>query len=167
VATVAEAVQDIVSDEAALRAHLRAQLPDHMVPATVVFMSALPRTPNGKVDVRALPDRVESPVGEKAQPETDAEQKVASAWRDVLDREVGLHDNFFEVGGHSLRLVHLQQRLQETFAREVRIVDLFRHPTVHAMARHLTTTDTEGVLQEAQERGARQRAAMQRGVRRV
>ncbi|MEP7308952.1 MAG: amino acid adenylation domain-containing protein [Acidobacteriota bacterium] len=159
---------DVVTDEAALRAHLRAQLPDHMVPATVVFLGALPLTPNGKVDVRALPNPAGPGAGEKAQPETDAEQKVASVWRDVLDRDgVGLHDNFFEVGGHSLRLVHLQQRLQEMFAREVRIVDLFRHPTVHAMARHLTTPETEGVLQEAEERGARQRAAMRRSVRRV
>jgi hypothetical protein len=159
---------DASGDVAALRGHLRAQLPDHMVPAAIVFMSALPRTPNGKVDVRALPGRVEPRVGPDALPQTDAEQKVAAVWREVLDQEVvGLHDNFFEVGGHSLLLVLLQQRLQDAFARDVRIVDLFRHPTVHAMARHLTTAETGAVLQEAQDRGARQRAAMQRSVRRA
>ena len=61
---------------------------------------------------------------------------------------MGAHDNFFEVGGHSLRLVQLQQRLQEVFAREVRIVDLFRHPTVHAMARHMTGLTAEGFSKE-------------------
>jgi amino acid adenylation domain-containing protein len=160
-------VEATSQDEAALRAYLREQLPDHMVPLAIVFLSALPRTPNGKVDVRALPDRTETRAAETVLPETQAEQKVASAWREVLGQDVvGLHDNFFEVGGHSLRLVHLQQRLQDAFGRDVRIVDLFRHPTVHAMAQHLTTEDSGNVVLQAQERGSRQRAAMQRGMRR-
>jgi hypothetical protein len=159
---------DAAPDEAAIRAGLRASLPEHMAPATITFVPELPRTPSGKIDVRALPDRVETRRPDGAPPSTDAERKVAGIWREMLELDrVGLHDNFFEVGGHSLRLVQLQQKLQDAFAREVKIVDLFRHPTVQAMAHHLAGAPAAAALDAAQQRGARQRAVLQRTRQRV
>ncbi len=126
---------------AALRARLREQLPAYMVPAAVVLLAAIPLTPNGKIDRRALErhdaGRQEDDVTYRA-PETDAEKQIAGILREVLQIEhVGVDDNFFELGGNSLLLVQVHARLQETFATEIPAVDIFNHPTVAALARYL------------------------------
>jgi amino acid adenylation domain-containing protein len=123
-------------DPAEARAMLRAQLPDYMVPGHVVVLPALPLTPNGKIDRAAL-----SPPGPSALPEvpsvpmTPAQQRVAALWRDVLRLgRVGLHDNFFDLGGHSLLLVRLQAGLQREFGCELKLVELFAYTTVAGQA---------------------------------
>jgi acyl carrier protein len=99
-------------------------------------------TPNGKVDRRALP----APDGQAAAgkeivfeaPQSRLEQSVAAVWRDFLGIEkIGLHDNFFDLGGHSLLMAQVQSRLRELLGREIAMVDLFSHPTVGGLARHL------------------------------
>jgi amino acid adenylation domain-containing protein len=129
-------------DPAALRGHLRARLPEYMVPSAWVTLAALPLTPNGKVDRRALP----APDGQAAAgkeivfeaPQSRLEQSVAAVWRDFLGIEkIGLHDNFFDLGGHSLLMAQVQSRLRELLGREIAMVDLFSHPTVGGLARHL------------------------------
>ncbi|HSF42281.1 MAG TPA: amino acid adenylation domain-containing protein [Thermoanaerobaculia bacterium] len=122
-----------------LRAYLRERLPDSMVPATFTLLDELPLTPNRKVDRKALPapDRGAEDAAFVA-PETDLEREIAAVWREVLgvDR-VGIHDNFFEIGGHSLLLVRLHSRLQEALKADLSLMDLFSHPNVHAQAEHL------------------------------
>jgi amino acid adenylation domain-containing protein len=99
-----------------VRRFLRDTLPDHMIPGVVVPVGAIPRTPNGKVDPRALPDPSASAVGRKefAQPATRPENILAEAWREVLgvDR-VGRHDNFFELGGHSLLSIRVVYEVEQ------------------------------------------------------
>ncbi len=91
----------IVSEEI-LRAHLRARLPEYMIPAVIVPIDALPRTSNGKLDRRALPVPELSSVGIAA-PRTNAEETIAAIWADVLGIErVGVDANFFELGGDSI-----------------------------------------------------------------
>ncbi|MES1243272.1 MAG: MupA/Atu3671 family FMN-dependent luciferase-like monooxygenase [Acidobacteriota bacterium] len=134
-----------------LRRWLAERLPEPMVPADFVLLDRLPLTGSGKIDRRALP-RPEA-GGRKAEtayvaPRTSAEQAIAAVWQEALGRErVGVHDNFFEAGGNSLLLVQVHARLREALGREVTMVQLFRHPTVHALASFL-----EG---EAQENTAR------------
>jgi amino acid adenylation domain-containing protein len=133
----------VVGDAAggALRTALRERLPGHMVPAAFVSLAELPRTPNGKVDRKALP----APEGARPElevsfvaPRTREEQAVAAAWREVLGVEkVGVYDNFFDLGGHSLLMLQVQARLRDAFAREIPMLDLFQHPTVGALAQHL------------------------------
>ena len=127
-----------------LRQALRERLPEPMVPAAWHFLPALPLSANGKIDRRAL-SRLGSEPGPGAgdgpatPPQTAMEQQVAAAWRDVLGlAQVGRHDNFFDLGGHSLLLLRLQERLRASLDREIPLVDLFRHPTVEALARSLT-----------------------------
>ena len=110
------------SDADAARATLRRKLPEYMVPSLFVVLDALPLTPNGKVDRKALP----APRAQRSPPRPDLlmnprQRRVAAIWREVLalDR-VGLHDNFFDLGGHSLLLVKLQARLQRDFATSSR-----------------------------------------------
>ncbi len=130
----------------ALRTALAARLPDYMVPGAFVVLDALPLTPNGKTDRRALPapEAVKPADTVRVPPRTPAEKAVAAIWRDVLRTdEVGVDDNFFNVGGHSLLLAQVATRLSEWLGREVPLLDLFRHTTVAAQAAHVTAEGGE------------------------
>jgi acyl carrier protein len=134
-----------------------------MVPNLFVILDALPLTPNGKVDRKALPAPAASGTGnaapEPAEPlMTPAERRVASAWREVLHTDrVGLHDNFFDAGGHSLLLVKLHAALRREFGVDLGLVELFQWTTVAAQAARLSMApSTDGALQRAQDRAARQ-----------
>jgi amino acid adenylation domain-containing protein len=119
---------------------LRERLPDYMVPSTFTELEALPLTPNGKVDRRRLPEpdgRRAGSRGSWVAPRSELERTIAQVWRDVLRLdEVGVDDNFFDLGGHSLLLVRVQTRLRETLNREVPIVEMFQYPTIRTMAAH-------------------------------
>ncbi len=124
----------------ALREMLQAQLPDYMVPTAFVLLAALPLTPSGKVDRRALPapDKLREEATPFVAPSTDLERRIAALWQEVLHTDqISIYDNFFEVGGNSLLLLQLHSKLQETFSCEMELVDLFSHPTISALAAHL------------------------------
>ncbi|HVR96579.1 MAG TPA: non-ribosomal peptide synthetase, partial [Thermoanaerobaculia bacterium] len=132
-------------DPAELRAHLRGVLPEPMVPSAWTVLTALPLTPNGKLDRAALPppDRPAAPAFYE-EPRTAAGQEIARIWRELLGVErVGLHDNFFDLGGHSLLMVRVQGRISRQWGREVSMVDLFSHPTVSSLAGLLTDASGE------------------------
>jgi acyl carrier protein len=149
-----------------LRRALKERLPEHMVPSAIVVLDALPLTPNGKIDRRALP----APDGSRQSdetyvaPQTDAERRLAAAWCDVLGVEkVGVEDNFFDLGGHSLLVVRLHARLQGMFERELSVLDLFRYPTIGALARLMTQAATvDTFADDVRERTRKQREAMAR-----
>jgi amino acid adenylation domain-containing protein len=136
---------------AELRAELRRKLPEFMIPAAVVELPALPRTPTGKVDRGALP----APVAAAAPallvaPQTALEQAIAAAVRDVLGVErVGVGDNFFDLGGSSLLLIRLAARLEERLGRPVQPLDLFRAPSIAALARFLSQETPREAPREA------------------
>ncbi|WP_246835780.1 polyketide synthase, partial [Micromonospora sp. MH33] len=121
-------------DPAALRAALAAALPGYALPRAVVLLDEFPLTVTGKVDERALPDPpAEAPAGEA--PATDTERVVHDIWCAVLGRPtVGRTDSFFDVGGQSLLLGQVQQRLAERFGVRLPLLRLFDHPTVAAQA---------------------------------
>jgi amino acid adenylation domain-containing protein len=153
-------------DAGDLRAHLREMLPAYMVPAHIVPIDAWPRTPNGKIDRKALPKPAAEAGAQAAYvaPQNDAERKIAEIWRDLLKAErVGARDNFFDLGGHSLLIVTLQGRLAAVFDQPLRIVDLFRFPTVESLARHLTAESAPAaMLDGVQDRALRNREAARR-----
>ncbi|HEX2188763.1 MAG TPA: amino acid adenylation domain-containing protein, partial [Longimicrobiaceae bacterium] len=117
----------------------RATLPEHMVPAAFVVLDALPLTPTGKVDRRALP-APEAPAPEDgAEPRTELERAIAEAWAEVLGvPRVGTAVSFFDLGGNSLLVVQAARRLEAALGRKVPVLDLFQHPTVAGLARHLS-----------------------------
>jgi pristinamycin I synthase-3/4 len=124
----------------ALRDALKDRLAEAMVPDVVVVLPEMPLTAGGRVDLRALPapDLARAAAEPAVAPRGEMERVVAAVWQEVLGGPaVGVHDNFFEVGGHSLLLARLQERLEERLARPVRMVDLFRYPTVAAFAAFL------------------------------
>ena len=152
-------------DADAARVKLRSRLPEYMVPNQFVTLAALPLTPNGKVDRKVLPAPViATPDAAQDELMTLPQQQVAALWRHVLKVErVGLYTNFFDLGGHSLLLVRLQAALQRTFGRELPLIELFQHTTVAAQAARLAAPSiaTEGALQRAQMRAARQQKGTQ------
>ena len=129
---------EIASTE--LRDHLRARLPEPMVPTAFVKLDALPLTPSGKVQRSALP----APEGERlaaapyVEPGTALEREIAAIFGEELGLDrVGREDNFFDLGGHSLTMVRAASRLTERLGRPVVVLDLFRTPTVASLARQL------------------------------
>ncbi|HEU0052455.1 MAG TPA: amino acid adenylation domain-containing protein, partial [Longimicrobium sp.] len=155
---------DVPSSDA-LRAALAARLPDYMVPGAFVALEALPLTPNGKVDRRALPapearrDLSAAPVA----PATAAERTIAALWREVLGREqVGAEDNFFDLGGNSLRLVTLARRLADALGSTATAVELFRFPTVRAQAAFLAGDEAADEAPAPAENAERMRQGTER-----
>jgi aryl carrier-like protein len=125
-----------------LRQFLHQRLPDYMVPALFIRLEALPLTPNGKIDRRALPVperwRAEPEAAYMA-PRTEMQRLIASIWQDVLHVEqVGIHDNFFDLGGHSLAMTKVWYSLRTRLHQDLAMLDLFQNPTIHALATHLS-----------------------------
>lgn len=126
-----------------LREFLSGKLPNYMVPATFVILDAMPLTPNGKVDRKALPipdfARPELTAGYIA-PRTLVEQQIADIWAQVLNLEnIGITDNFFELGGHSVLAIQVTSRLRQKFQVELPLLNLFEVPTVADLAERIDT----------------------------
>ena len=121
-----------------LKADLGGELPEYMVPAAFVPLEELPLTPNGKLDRRALPAPGASRLEEQrafVAPRTPQEELLATIWAAVLGRsQVGIHDNFFDLGGHSLLVTQLLSRVRRAFGAEMPLTSLFDHPTVERFA---------------------------------
>jgi amino acid adenylation domain-containing protein len=121
-----------------LRAWLKEQLPEYMLPSAVVLLDALPLTPNGKVDRRALPAPQplrQGDASELEEPRTDVERQMAAIWAEVLRLEyVYASDNFFDLGGHSLLATQLVTRVREAFQVELPLQRIFEAPTVAGLA---------------------------------
>ena len=130
---------------AALRTHVQAKLPDFMVPAAFVLLDAWPMTPNGKIDRRALPAPPERRADAAIAPPRDQlEQQIAAIWKTVLNLSVvGIDDSFFDVGGHSMLVVEVEVLIEEKLGLTVSTMDLFRFPTIRALAAHLRGTRTD------------------------
>jgi acyl-coenzyme A synthetase/AMP-(fatty) acid ligase/acyl carrier protein len=134
-----------------LRTHLRSKLPEFMVPQHFVEMSSIPLTPNGKVARRALP----KPEAESASastyvaPQTEIECAISEVWREVLKIEkVGLQDNFFDLGGHSLLLARVLGKIRDLLGKQIPMLALFQFPTIGALCLHLCHDEINSVSAE-------------------
>ncbi|HYW11292.1 MAG TPA: amino acid adenylation domain-containing protein [Longimicrobium sp.] len=136
-----------------LRAFLKARLPDFMIPGAFVPLPALPRTPNGKVDRLALvaPEAFAREDAAYVAPRTPVEEILCTVWARVLgEPRIGVRDDFFALGGHSLRAVQIVARLRETLGVELPLPAVFQSPTVEALATEVeramgSTPSTESI----------------------
>ncbi len=125
-----------------LRSFLKEKLPNYMVPAAFVVLESLPQTDNGKVDRRALPAPDKSSFEDKSfvPPRTQSEKQLVQIWSEILNvQPVGIKDNFFDLGGHSLVAVRLMVKIEQEFKKTLPIATLFQFPTIEDLANHLTT----------------------------
>ena len=133
-----------------------------MVPSAFVTLDKMPLTPNGKVDRKAMPapERESQVSAVYVAPGNELEQELAAVWQEVLRMEkVGVDDNFFDLGGNSLLVTRVHARIKPLFEREVRVVDLFRYPTIRLLASALSD---DGTAHSANQNRIQERARKRR-----
>jgi amino acid adenylation domain-containing protein len=149
-----------------LRHFLQQRLPDYMIPSTFFPLKALPLTTNGKVDKRSLlaldglrPELEPAYVP----PSSEMEQTIATVWQEVLHLEnVGIHDNFFDLGGHSLLIAQVHRQLQDLLKKpDLSVIELIQYPTIQALVNYLNQEPDDKLdVQSVRDRAQKQKAAM-------
>lgn len=148
-----------------LKTHARKKLPDYMIPQAICFMSAMPLTPNGKTDRKALPDpnlnTVQSTENHR-RPTTELEGIIVGLWKDALGLDaVGLQVNLFDLGANSLSVAEVATSLRHELKRDIPLTDFFEHPTISALAVHLSGANgRNGNSKDHSDRGAARRQAL-------
>lgn len=159
----------------AMTAYLKERLPAYMIPAAVHELEEFPLTPNGKVDRRAISSMI--PVPDPAEAASSAvpvqgqrpelariQAEIAGAWRRVLGRDqIGIHDNFFDLGGDSVSMVAVFRELQSQYGSRLTMVELFRYTTVKDLAEFLLQ-DEEAEREERQQEAEKDRAHSRRNA---
>lgn len=142
--------QEVTSTE--LREYLRNKLPEYMIPSHFVQLESMPVTNNDKVDVRALQERDDEnyiSLGTTyIAPGTNLEKMIAEIWKQVLGvNQVGIYDHFFELGGNSLNIIQINERLKNDLNIDITVMMLFRYPTIYSLSQQLKMT-AESRVQE-------------------
>jgi amino acid adenylation domain-containing protein len=132
-----------------LRDFLSQQLPDYMLPSSFTFLETIPLTSNGKIDRKAL-EQI-SDLNSNSEPNTSLshnqqEQMILEIWQKILQRKnIEINDNFFDVGGHSLLLSQMQEKLEKSFQISLAITDLFKYPTISSLASYISQNQQEDI----------------------
>ncbi len=147
-----------------IRDHLRRDLPEYMVPNDVVALDAMPLTPNGKIDRKQLP--APQGTGQPATvayeaPKDELQQTIVAIWQDTLKLDkVGVNDNFFDLGGHSLLIVRVHQLLKQQVDKPISLTDLYRFPTISSLTEFLNSEQKNESLKKSSDRASRRRERM-------
>jgi acyl carrier protein len=132
-----------------LRGYLKEQLPEYMVPQALLLVAKLPLNPNGKIDRQALPEPEQVEAKAYLAPQTPTEKVVAGIWTEVLRRDrISTHDNFFDLGGHSLMATQIVSRIREKFQVELAMRILFEQPTICGLALAIEAAKQNGGLED-------------------
>jgi hypothetical protein len=156
-----------------LRRFLAERLPPPLIPSWITVLPALPLTPTGKVDRKRLPAPERHRSAAFVPPSSQTERIVAEVWAEALGlNQIGVHDNLFDLGGHSLLLPRIQARIRERLERDLPLLKLFEHPTVASLAADLDRSGAgEGVEavagDDSRERALRQRQGLAAQRRRL
>ena len=169
------ATEDAVIEPSQLQTFLAESLPHYMVPARIATLDEMPLTPSGKIDRQRLP-AIEPQEATRqttfVEPRTELETQVAAIWREVLGvRDVGLRDNFFAVGGNSLKVMELATKLTSSLQRPIQVMDLFKRQTISAFIAHIDSSNLDPQPEDKKERRpmldrARRRQDIQKNRRR-
>ncbi|GCF08000.1 MupA/Atu3671 family FMN-dependent luciferase-like monooxygenase [Dictyobacter arantiisoli] len=148
-----------------LRNLLRTYLPEYMMPAAFIVLDQLPLLSNGKIDRHRLPNPKHQDQAETSiyvSPRNEFERMLVSIWRDVLQIDrIGINDNFFDLGGHSLSMVEVHDKIQKLLKRDIPLIEMFKHTTISSLAKYLNQ-ETPIHTNQTIERGERQKQALQR-----
>lgn len=133
--------------EQQLRDYLRGRLPRYMLPSQFAILDSLPKTPNGKVDRKALPMPRALHSALTREPQGELEVHIAKVWREVLKLEqIGAHDDFFQMGGHSLQATQIVARLEHQLHISILLSQVFESPTIASMAQVIASSETRAPL---------------------
>lgn len=148
-----------------LRDFLRARLPEYMVPNDIVSLPEMPLTPNGKLDRKQLPAPQAAQKNHASPsyiaPKDDTQRLLVEIWQTTLQLDrVGVNDNFFDLGGHSLLIVKVHQLLKERVQKPLSLTDLYRFPTIAALADYLKADTQNASLKKSSDRASRRRERM-------
>ena len=128
-------------DTAELCEALGKSLPSYMIPSTIVVLESLPLNANGKVDRKLLPEPEFSSVEQYEAPQGEVEEALAAIWMEILNlKRVGRNDHFFQLGGHSLLILQVQQKLQRNRSVALPLRMYFEHPVLHEIAAMIQTS---------------------------
>ena len=134
-----------IPDAESLRLYLSEQLPSYMIPSYFVELETLPLTTSGKVNRNALPGPEEGSLVSRTAytaPRNSIETTLAGIWEEILEiTPIGIYDNFFDLGGHSLRAIHLVAAIHQNFQIEYPLSLIFQYPTIQKMAKSITETE--------------------------
>lgn len=152
--------KDQMVESAELEEFLAKNLPDYMVPKIYVYLDDIPVSTNGKADRKSLP----APSFEKkpgyVAPSNETEKVISDIWKEELGlTEISVSDNFFEVGGHSLLLARIHNRLEKQFNKEFSLIDLFTHSTIRSLSGYVSRENSEPLLQKDEDRLCKQKEA--------
>jgi acyl carrier protein len=148
-----------------VRSYLNDKLPLHMIPGTFITVQELPKNAKGEVDRVALSVLgQEQLTGEFVLPRTELEKTIAAAWQSALGiDQVGVYDNFFDLGGHSLRMIQIHQKLRAELSVDIELLNLFQFPTIDSLVRFLQAGyNFDGKSRETRDRAGRQKSAIQK-----
>ncbi len=158
---VADGVEPDSND---IRDYLRNDLPEYMVPNDVVVLEAMPLTPNGKLDRKQLPLPTEvgaASVAEYEAPQDELQQIIVNVWQETLNLDkVGVKDNFFDLGGHSLLIIRVHQQLKAQVDQPISLTDLYRFPTISSLTDFLNSSQDNESLKKSSDRASRRRERM-------
>jgi natural product biosynthesis luciferase-like monooxygenase protein len=168
--TILVAYVTVLSDPgplpAELREFLRQRLPEQMVPSSFITLGHMPLTPNGKINRKALPPPDGTSAVQRLQPvlpRNNVERTVAEVWARVLKTDdFGIHDNFFDLGGHSLLMAQVHSILRVQFNSALPLIKLLEHPTISALASYLTSGEADARCDDEKDRAAKQREYLAR-----
>ncbi|WP_434291980.1 condensation domain-containing protein, partial [Clostridium botulinum] len=130
-------------EELDLKSHLKETLPEYMVPAYFVELEKMPLTANGKLNRRALPEpNLDANLVEYEAPRNKVEETLAKIWSEILGIEkIGINDNFFDLGGHSLKATILMSKIHKELSREVPLKELFKSPTIKDLSKYIESAE--------------------------
>jgi thioesterase domain-containing protein/acyl carrier protein len=133
-------------DVTGLQNHLAKELPDYMVPSHFMQLEKIPLTANGKINRKALPEPEAKPLEDSVPPRDPLEEELAAIWNEVLNRDpasppLGIDDDFFRIGGHSLRATMLASRIGRTMGVQLPLVEIFKTPTIRDLAYYIRNAD--------------------------
>ncbi|BAY81647.1 peptide synthetase [Calothrix parasitica NIES-267] len=134
-----------------LREFMQDKLPGYMIPSNYMMLEEFPLTPNRKIDRKALPTpEINRPnLDNYVIPSSEIEREIAQIWQQVLQVDkIGIHDNFFDLGGHSLSMVKVHSQLREKFDSHIPLVEMFRHPTISALVGYFSNPDNDNVQKD-------------------
>ena len=147
---VAYVIGELIDDlSQQLKQHLKTHLPDYMIPSQIIRLDEFPLTPNGKIDRQALPHPNHESQSLYEAPRNNIEQQLTEIWSLIVECEkISIHDNFFDLGGHSILAIKLLNEIQKNFNQELSLTSLFQNPTIAQLAQQLSQFEVQPSISE-------------------